>query len=419
MAPARTPEYFLLAARRAEIAALQHLAASCRLVTDACALVHQLQRERGISNVFLASAGERFADQRLKQVQACIRMEQDFRANLQHLDAGALPAAGGMRLLNRLAWVLHELDRLPEVRSKIGDQALSATETTQAFSELVAGLLSVVFEAADIASDPDITRVLVALFNFIQGKEYAGQERAWAAIGFAEGHFAKELCERLRLLREAQQRCFETFVAFSPAPHQASWQALEASSPTQEFMRLRQVMMRVAESDELHTGISEIWYSLATARIDGMKEIEDALATALLEMSERKMVLAREALRDSSNRVQAIAAMRVPARVPVQVMMDAPGERPDPHPDLARSIYDMVAHQAEHLRRISEELDQARQALAERKLMERAKGILMTQRGMSEEDAWRTLRQTAMNSNMSLTRVAEGVISMSGLLKRS
>lgn len=419
MVHTRTPEYFLLAARRAEIAALLHLAASCRLVTDVCALVHQLQRERGISNVYLASAGERFAAQRLEQVQACIKMEQDFRTDLQQLDAGALPAAGSMRLLNRLAWVLHELDRWPEVRRKIGDQALGAPETTQAFSELVAGLLSVVFEAADIASDPDITRVLVALFNFIQGKEYAGQERAWAAIGFAEGHFSKELCERLRHLRDAQQRCFETFVEFAPAPYRTSWQILEASTSTQEFMRLRQVMMRVDESDQLNTGISEIWYSLATARIDSMKEIEDALAAALLEMSEHKVALAREALRDSSSRVQAIAAMKAPAPAPVQVMMDAPRVQADVHPDMARSIYDMVAHQAEHLRRISEELEQARQALAERKLMERAKGILMKQRGMSEEDAWRTLQQTAMNNNVSLTQVAESVISMSGLLNKS
>ena len=345
-------------------------------------------------------------------------MEQDFRTDLQQLDAGALPAAGSMRLLNRLAWVLHELDRLPEVRRRIGDQALGAPETTRAFSELVAGLLSVVFEAADIASDPDITRVLVALFNFIQGKEYAGQERAWAAIGFAEGHFSKELCERLRHLREAQQRCFETFAEFAPTPYRTSWQILETSSHTQEFMRLRQVMMRVDENDALNTGISEIWYSLATARIDSMKEIEDALAAALLEMSEHKVALARDAFRDSSSRVQAIAAMKAPALAPVQVMMDAPAQA-DGHPDLARSIYDMVAHQAEHLRRISEELEQARQALAERKLMERAKGILMKQRGMSEEDAWRTLRQTAMNSNRPLSQVAESVISMSGLLKKS
>src|SRR5690606_6385885 len=150
-----------------------------------------------------------------------------------------------------------------------------------------------------------------------------------------------------------------------------------------------------------------------------MKEIEDALAAALLEMSEHKVALAREALRDSRSRVQAIAAVKAPAPAPVQVIMDASREQLDGHPELARPIYDMVGHQAEHLRRISEELDQARQALAERKLMERAKGILMKQRGMSEEDAWRTLRQTAMNSNMSLTQVAESVISMSGLLKKS
>ena len=81
----------------------------------------------------------------------------------------------------------------------------------------MAGLLTVIFEAADIASDPTITRTLVALFNFMQGKEYAGQERAWGAIGFAETHFDKRLCEKLCTLQQAQLHHFSVFQEFAAA----------------------------------------------------------------------------------------------------------------------------------------------------------------------------------------------------------
>ena len=47
----------------------------------------------------------------------------------------------------------------------------------------------IIFEAADIASDPTITRLLVALFNFMQAKEYAGQERAWGRYWFRRNSF--------------------------------------------------------------------------------------------------------------------------------------------------------------------------------------------------------------------------------------
>ena len=45
-----------------------------------------------------------------------------------------------------------------------------------------------------------------------------------------------------------------------------------------------------------------------------------------------------------------------------------------------------------------------RQALDERKVVERAKGILMKQRGMSEEAAYALLRKAAMNDNRRISR---------------
>ena len=45
---------------------------------------------------------------------------------------------------------------------------------------MIALLLAVGFEAADTAADPETSRALIALVNFAQGKEYAGQERATA-----------------------------------------------------------------------------------------------------------------------------------------------------------------------------------------------------------------------------------------------
>ena len=49
--------------------------------------------------------------------------------------------------------------------------------------------------------------------------------------------------------------------------------------------------------------------------------------------------------------------------------------------------------------RLLRELADAKSALEERKVVERAKGILMKMRGLSEEDAFALLRQTAMNEN--------------------
>ena len=83
---------------------------------------------------------------------------------------------------------------------------------------------------------------------------------------------------------------------------------------------------------------------------------------------------------------------------------------------LARSIYELVQGQAERLQRISEELIEARQALDERKLIDKAKGLLIQSKGITEDEAYRQLRQAAMDNNKRIADVAANVISVAEML---
>lgn len=79
-------------------------------------------------------------------------------------------------------------------------------------------------------------------------------------------------------------------------------------------------------------------------------------------------------------------------------------------------IVDMALARFEQWQAMRQELDQAHASLAERKIVERAKGIIMKQRQCSEEEAYRLLRKTAMDRNMRLPLVAESVLAMADLL---
>lgn len=74
-----------------------------------------------------------------------------------------------------------------------------------------------------------------------------------------------------------------------------------------------------------------------------------------------------------------------------------------------------AARFAENLR-LRGELERSRAALAERKLVERAKGLLMRQRGVAEEEAYRMLRKAAMDQGRRLAEVAEALIAAARML---
>ncbi len=63
------------------------------------------------------------------------------------------------------------------------------------------------------------------------------------------------------------------------------------------------------------------------------------------------------------------------------------------------------------------ELEAAKSSLAERKLVDRAKGILMQMKGISEDEAYAQLRKKAMNEQKKLTDIAQSVVTAIDLLK--
>lgn len=81
-----------------------------------------------------------------------------------------------------------------------------------------------------------------------------------------------------------------------------------------------------------------------------------------------------------------------------------------------KPILDMAVSRFNAFSRLQRELAEARNALEERKVIERAKGILMKMRGLSEEEAFALLRQTAMNEKKKLADIAQSVVTAAGLL---
>ena len=81
-----------------------------------------------------------------------------------------------------------------------------------------------------------------------------------------------------------------------------------------------------------------------------------------------------------------------------------------------KSILDMTVSRFNAFSRLQRELAEAKSALEERKVIERAKGILMKMRGLSEEQAFTLLRQTAMNEKKKMSEIAQSVVTAAGLL---
>jgi response regulator NasT len=82
-----------------------------------------------------------------------------------------------------------------------------------------------------------------------------------------------------------------------------------------------------------------------------------------------------------------------------------------------KNILDLCISRFNSFARLRDELERARAALEERKVVDRAKGILMRARNLSEDAAYVLLRKTAMNENKKIAEVAQSVVTAAELLK--
>ena len=81
-----------------------------------------------------------------------------------------------------------------------------------------------------------------------------------------------------------------------------------------------------------------------------------------------------------------------------------------------KPILDLAIRRFNAFARMQSELDDARTQLADRKTIDRAKAIIMAQRGLSEPDAYALLRTSAMNQGKKMVEVAAALITASDLL---
>jgi hypothetical protein len=414
-------EKVILTAKQHKIAELNRLASSTVFVEAISNLIHSLQAERGASSLYLASAGKRFEQNKLDIIKESQLLETRFRELLTMQLKESIYA--NTKLMSLMAWVLLGLDDLALLRKSIEGFELSPTECIQAYSRLISGLISLIFNLADTVIDPRISNLLVALFNLVQGKELAGQERAVGSFVFASGAIEADHQQKVLHLIENQQRLFEIFCDFAEPNFIEKWKSIKVSQAAIQLERLREQLVSTSQSHILDHNLSEIWFTNCSDRLTDMWELQCSLIHRIKEYS---AILITEAETDLKNVKGLIDSLR--NSPPADANLADRFFDPDIPVELAfrfissnlesnhtKSIIDVLQLQSKRLADMEHELENARRALMERKTVEKAKGLMMSKFNLSEEDAYRRMRSSAMEQNKKLFDVAQTIISVSSM----
>ncbi len=352
-----------------------------QLVSRISHLAHMLQCERGASNIWLCSQGTLYA---LECKASRALVDDHLKALLQALGT-PLMASGA--LSERVANALQSLEQLPALREAITACALPADVAMERYSRTLRNLLSIVPQLNDSIDDPQIAGRFVALYSLMQGKELVGQERALGAIGFTQGYFSDEMRQTLVDRIDGQQACFDVFLSLTPASLHDHFTLSVPGAETEQLRRLACTRQPAADKGVLALH----WFSLQTERLEHLRTLE--------EMQIADLMLAVETLIGRADD-------------------DLPEEPSTEEPLVLypqKPLLPLVRQQAREIEQLSRQLASMRDTLEERKVIDKAKSVLMTHQQMSEEQAWCQLRKMAMDKNQRMVDIARALLTVKAL----
>lgn len=362
---------------------LNTLAQLGSLVNGISRLAHMLQCERGASNVWLCSQGTLYA----LECKASRALADDNLAALYRILDEQSPMPGST-VCERIASAIQSLDGLSALRDGVSEQNITAPQAMEHYSRILRHLLSIVPQLNDSIDDPQIAGRFVALYSLMQGKELAGQERALGAIGFTQGFFSDDTRQRLVDRIDGQQSCFDVFLSYCREDVRETF--ILNCQPCLETEQLRRVACtRQPGADNGHTALH--WFARQTARLEHLRTLEEIVIADLM--------------------------MAVDARIQNDdEITPVDDEQDDPlacYPD--KPLLPLLRQQAREIELLSRQLASLRDTLEERKIIDKAKSVLMAHQNMSEEQAWYALRKMAMDKNQRMVDIAHALLTVKTL----
>jgi methyl-accepting chemotaxis protein len=286
---------YLAVSRASERSAQAHAASSlgsiARVGVAIGNLLHDTQRERGMSSGFLSSHGEKFAAQLDDQ-----RAKTDKRLAELHALADSEGASLPDSVHTTLSDTLGALDQLGQTRNRIKSFKIEIQEAIASYTAINAKLLDTLGTVASVTPDADLGRIATGYLAFLTAKEKTGIERAQLTNVFTAGKFNDDAQYLSVSSLVATRNTYLDVFQNTTSPELAASYRQHAGEPA--F-----VQSAAFEATALGQGAKGAftvdptgWFDTASAKIDAMKQVEDEQAQTLVAKADSAAGTARRDL---------------------------------------------------------------------------------------------------------------------------
>lgn len=244
-------------------------------------VVHELQRERGLTAGFIASSGANFADELAAQR---IATNASY-AEVEHM-LSTMSDVIEVAFADYVETLYQDEARVFDVRTLVDNGTVSVGDMASIYTSSIHHLIVALEHIEDFAHSGLMAERVEAYISIIEAKEAAGLERAMGATGFTAGVFEESVYARMLSLQGAQATDFSIFNRLASSNMKAEFAAAMNESVTGPVDAYRQVAQSGPFGGDISTVTGRQWFDASTARIEALHVVEEHAIHELEGMAE-------------------------------------------------------------------------------------------------------------------------------------
>ena len=247
-------------------------------------LVHETQKERGMTAGFLGSNGEKFKIELPAQRLVVDEKFKELNAFLSTFDKDVYSS----EFLENLNNSLKKLQDLNNNRTGVNNLSINTGVAIAYYTDTISLLLNTVGTITKLSNSAKVSQELVSYMSFLLSKERAGIERAVGTNTFAKNSFGEGMKARLYTLVAEQNAYMDTFLKVSSLEMVNFYKKTLQGESIIEVDKMRKTLLY--SNIESNFGVdANYWFKQMTDKINILKKIEDNLSKNLIQTIENEM----------------------------------------------------------------------------------------------------------------------------------
>ncbi|MCK5110789.1 MAG: nitrate- and nitrite sensing domain-containing protein [Arcobacteraceae bacterium] len=240
------------------------------LATKISALVHETQKERGMTAGFIGSKGKKFAEKLPKQRELANSKFNDLKNYVNAIEFSSYPQSFKANIQK----AINKFQGLKNIRPKVDKLNIKAAKAIGYYTKMNELFLDEVVVIAKLSDDAKITQEITAYSSFLLSKERAGIERAVGTNTLGRDSFGPGMRIKLNDLISSQASYMKTFLYYASSNSKSFYQDTLQGKSIDEVNRIRDIMSNAHEIGGFGVN-AEYWFDTITKKINLLKKVEN------------------------------------------------------------------------------------------------------------------------------------------------